>query len=94
MSRVGLGAGAGILSGPAPKTLGSLMAMGRLTVYKHKMGDTSSVLAFDDVTGMKLEAGRVKEARSKEIEYVRDMRVYDEIPRSEANRKAWNVIKT
>ena len=52
------------------------------------------MLAFDDVTGMKLEAGKVKEARSKEIQYVRDMRVYDKIPRSQAQRQGWKVVKT
>ena len=55
--------------------------------YKNKKCDISSVLAFDDVTGMKLEAGKVKEARSKEIQHVRDMRVYDKIPRSQAQRQ-------
>ena len=51
-------------------------------------------MAFDDITGMKLDAGKVIEARTKEIHYVRDMRVYDKIPRAQAVRKGWKVIKT
>ena len=43
---------------------------------------------------MKLAAGKVKEARTKEIQYVRDMRVYDKVPRSHAHRQGWKVIKT
>ena len=35
-----------------------------------------SVLAWDDLTGMKLEAGEVVEARSKEVGYIRDKQVY------------------
>ena len=40
------------------------MRLGRLTEYKKKSGDISSVLAWDDLTGMKLDAGKVKEARA------------------------------
>ena len=36
--------------------------------YKHKKGDISSVLAFDDVPEMKLQSGKGKEARTKEIQ--------------------------
>ena len=36
----------------------------------------------------------MKEARSKEIQYVRDMRVYDKIPRSMATTKGWKIMKT
>ena len=89
-----MGSGAGSPGATAPRTLASLTPLGRLTEYKNKMGDISSVLAFDDVTGMKLEAGKVKEARSKEIQYVRDVRVYDKIPRSQAQRQGWKVVKT
>ena len=61
---------------------------------RNKYGTISSALAFDDVTGMTLEAGKVKEARSKEIQYVRDMHVYDMIARSMATAKGWKIIKT
>ena len=43
----------------------SQVPLGRLTEYKNKQGDVSSVLAWDDLTGMKLEAGNVVEARAK-----------------------------
>ena len=48
------------------------MRLGRLTEYRKKDGGISSVLAYDDLTGMKLDAGKVKEARSKEVGYIRD----------------------
>ena len=79
---------------PPLATLGRTTPIGRLTEYKNKSGDVSSVLAFDDVTGMKLEAGEVIEARAKEVQYVRDMRVYDKIPRAQAARQGWKIIKT
>ena len=88
------GSGASSPGALAPRALASLTPLGRLTEYKNKLGDISSVLAFADVTGMKLEVGKVKEARSKEIQYVRDMRVYDKIPRSQAQRQGWKVVKT
>ena len=43
---------------------------------------------------MKLDAGQVKEERSKEVQYLRDKRVYDKIPRSQALRNKWNIIQT
>ena len=70
------------------------MRIGRLTEHKNKKGEVTSVLAFDDITGMKLDAGKVIEARTKEIHYVRDMRVYTKIPRAQAARKGWKIIKT
>ena len=54
----------------------------------------NEALAFDDLTGMKLNAEGVREARKKEIDYVRRMGVYTKIPRSEASRRGWKVIKT
>ena len=39
-------------------------------------------MAWDDLTGMKLDAGKVKEAREQEVGYIRDRRVYDKIPSS------------
>ena len=68
--------------------------MSRLTEHKNKNGDVTSVLAFDDITGTKLDASKVIEARTKEIHYVRDMRMYDKIPRAQAARKGWKIIKT
>ena len=51
-------------------------------------------MAWDDLTGMKLDAGKVVEARSKEVTYIRDKRVYDKIPRQQALRSKWKIIRT
>ena len=61
--------------------------------YKNKQGDISSSRAWDDMTGMKLDAGNVKEARAKEVGYVRDRRVYEKIPRAQAMRNKWKVVQ-
>ena len=63
----------GTLSGPWSKPLSPQMALRRLTEYRNKAGEVSSVVACDDLTNMRLEAGNVKEARGKEIEYVREI---------------------
>ena len=72
----------------------AVQCLNRLTEYKNKSGGISSVLAWDDLTGMKLDAGQVKEERAKEVQYLRDKRVYDKIPRSQALRNKWNIIQT
>ena len=66
----------------------------RLTHCKNRAGDITSSLAWDDLTGMKLEAGRVIEARAKEVTYLREKRVYDKVHRQYAMRNKWKVIKT
>ena len=43
---------------------------------------------------MKLDAGKVIEARAKEVQYVKDKRVYSNITRKEAQARGWKVIKT
>ena len=73
---------------------GAQTSLRRFTEYRNKAGEVSSVPAWDDLTNMKLEAGKVKETRGKEIEYVREMRVYDKIPRHQAVRGGWKIIKT
>ena len=67
--------------------------MGKLTQYRNKAGDITSALASDDLTGMKLDAGKVKEARAKEVGYIGDERVYDEIPRAQAVRNKWKLVQ-
>ena len=52
------------------------------------------MLAWDDLTHMRLDAGKVKEEREKEMRYIRDMRVYNKIPRSQAVRNGWKIVKT
>ena len=59
-----------------------------------RMEDVSRTIAWDDLTGMKLNAGKVKEARSKELEYVKNTGVWTKIPRSQAQGKVLKVIKT
>ena len=49
--------------------------------------NVSSALASDNLAGMESDAGKVVEARSKEVQYIRDRRVYDKIPRQQVLRK-------
>ena len=66
----------------------------RLNKLSIKNGDVSSALAWDDLTGMRLDAGKVKEARNKDIQYIRDKQVWVKIPRRSAQARGWKVIKT
>ncbi|MDA8583665.1 hypothetical protein N9L68_05510 [bacterium] len=50
------------LGGSSLKPDGTPAHLRRLTEYKLKAGDVSSVLAWDDLTLMRLDAGHVKEA--------------------------------
>ena len=61
---------------------------------ENKSGDVTSALAFDDLTGMSLDAGKVREARDKEVRYIRDKSVYQKIPRAVAIRNGWKIIRT
>ena len=54
----------------------------------------SEAIAWDDLTGMSLDAGAVQEARSKEIDYVIKKNVWNKIRRSEALRNNWKIIDT
>ena len=56
--------------------------------------DISEALAWDDLTGMRFKADQVIEARSKEMTYVRDMKVWTNIPRRLAQARGWDIIKT
>ena len=49
-----------------------------------RLENISSKIAWDDLTGMKLDAGRVIEARVKEMGYITDKAVWTKIPRSTA----------
>ena len=60
--------------------------LGKLAQYRNKAGDITTSIATDDLTGMKLDAGKIVEARAKEVTYLRDKRVYDKIPRRQAVR--------
>ena len=48
--------------------------------------------AWDDVTGAQLEAKEVRKAREDEMKFIRDMNVYDKVPRSRAWRAGKKVI--
>jgi hypothetical protein len=50
--------------------------------------------AWDDVTGAELDYKDVVDARRKEIEYVHKKNVWKKVPRAEAIRKGWRIIKT
>ena len=47
----------------------------------------SEVIAWDDLTGMELDGNKVKEARAKEIDYVRNKPVWVRIPRRQAQAR-------
>ena len=66
----------------------------RLTQCTRDRNNTSEALAWDDLTGMRLDAQKVIEARGKEIQYVRDMKVWKKIPRRQAQARGMKVIKT
>ena len=84
----------GAPSGPAGRSDTLLTHLNRLTEYKNKAGYVSSALAWDDLTHMKLEAGKVVEARGKDAQYMCGRRVYDKVPRAQAIRNGWKIIQT
>ena len=55
----------GTPSRPRSSTRSGERRLGRLTETKNKSGEVTSVLAFDDITNMRLDAGKVIEARTK-----------------------------
>ena len=48
--------------------------------------------AWDDVTGAELDAGKVREARREEIEYIKKTNLYTNVPRSNAKSLGKKVI--
>ena len=56
----------------------------------HKSGEAES--AWDDVTGAHLDVDEVRRAREDEMKFIRDMHVYDKVPRSLAWRAGKKVI--
>ena len=55
----------------------------------HKSGEAES--AWDDVTGAQLDVNEVRRAREDEMKLIRDMHVYDKVPRSCAWRAGRKV---
>ena len=52
------------------------------------------VEAWDDVTGKALDPKAVRQARLKEMKYVKEKEVWQPISRDEARRRGWKVVKT
>ena len=50
--------------------------------------------AWDDVTGKALDLKAVRQARLKEMKYVKEKEVWQPISREEARRRGWKVVKT
>ena len=71
-----------------------IMHLYELTHVMNRKGDVSSALAWDDLTGMSLDAGKVIETGSKEVQTLKDKKVYDKIPRKTAQAQGRKVIKT
>ncbi len=53
----------------------------------------TETLAWDDLTGMHLDRGKVKEARQKEMDYVHKKEVWLKSRRSRAIANGWKIIK-
>ena len=49
--------------------------------------------AWDDVTGKALDPKTVRQARLKEMKYVKEKEVWQPISREEARRRGWKVVK-
>ena len=52
------------------------------------------VAAWDDITGVGLDASEVRKARMTEIGYAKKKHVWRKITRAESMRRGWKVIKT
>ena len=50
--------------------------------------------AWDDITGTELDYKEVRKARMLEIAYAHQKKVWTKIPRSEAHRRGWKIVKT
>ena len=50
--------------------------------------------AWDDLTGLSLDPKGVLNARRQELEYIAQKNVWDVVPREEARRNGWKIIKS
>ena len=66
----------------------SVSPLMKLFQHDPKKSGINEALAWDDLTGMRLDAGKVIEARNKEIDDVRKMSVWKNIPRKAAQSRA------
>ena len=65
----------------------------RLTHATKYRNNPSEAPAWDDLTGMRLHAQTVIEARGREIQYVRDMKAWKKIPRRQAQARGIHIIQ-
>ena len=63
-----------------------------LNGFKEWCKDNGDEQAWDDVTGSALDAQEEERARKDQIEFIRKMKVYDKVPRSQAWRSGRKVI--
>ena len=49
--------------------------------------------AWDDVSGAAVDSKKVRRARLKEIQYIKDKKVWRRIPRQEALRRGYKIVK-
>ena len=66
----------------------------KMMIKKIRDAEEERYWATDDLTGMRLEGGKVAEARATEVKYIREKQVWKKIKRSEALRRGWKIIKT
>ena len=57
----------------------------KIELLQGELNEMSWKGAWDDVSGMELDAQKVCEARKEEMGYIRKMKVYVKVPRSEAD---------
>ena len=62
----------------------------RICLLQQKDGNWK---AFDDITGLELDSNKVYEARIKEITFIDTKMVWVKIPRSEAKKNGWKIVK-
>ena len=81
-------------SGADASSGASAEAASAVCVNSHeKIGVLTHHEAFDDLTGLSLERDKVLEACNMELEYINSKQVWKKIPRAEAIRNGWRVVK-
>ena len=58
-----------------------------------EIGAKYDVEAWDDVSGVKLDAKQVMKARNEEIGWFKKKGVYQKIPRAEAIKNGWTILR-
>ena len=59
----------------------------------HEDMDAKSQEAWDDVSGAALDPKEVRRARLKEIQYIKDKKIWRRIPRQEALHRGYKIVK-